>query len=267
MVDTLIVSMDARLAAGKMAKARPVTGLTTADVADFILVAEQSFFCFQACKWLEEGIAFMGPNSGDLYRRAFRFITVSIDQGFDGKVWWSPEKVVQPVNGTDIRLAVMVEYLILADVIFRLKLIRQDTDCRIAHGFDVFTEIMLGRNWFRLYAGLTGKLLLHFEDKRAFKDVLLTGDQKLLDLLQKELDLAGTVQPCVNEFCERGVDGVRKTVDTTKRRSGACGRACMSFECSHKSCVARAVKAGWSRATHRWGTKIARDHKEYWVAE
>lgn len=261
MVDTLI---DSRLAAGKMAVARPVTDLSTNDVVDFILMADQSFFCFQARRWLKEPSSFMGPNTGDLYRRAFRFITASIDQGFDGKVWWSPEKVVQPANGTDMRLAVMVEYLILADVIFRLKLIRRGTDYRIAQGFDVFTEIMLGRDWPKLYAGLTSKLLAHFEDKRAFKDALLTSDQKLLDLLQKEV---GPVQPCVNEFCERGADGARKMVDTTKRKSGACCRDCMSFECSHESCVARAVKAGWDRATHRWGTKIAQDHKEYRVAE
>jgi len=268
MVDTLVMtSVDARLEAGKMAKARPVTGLTTADVVDFILTADQSFFRFQARKWLEEPTAFMGPNTGDLYRRAFRFITASIDQGFDGKVWWPPEEIVKPVNGTDMHLAVMVEYLILADVIFRLKLIREGTDYRIAQGFDVFTEIVLGRDWPRLYAGLTGKLLAYFEDKSAFKEALLTNDQKLLDLLKQELDLAGPVQSCINEFCERGVDGVRKMVDTTKRKSGACSRACMSFECSHESCLARAIKAGWPRATHRWGTKIAQNHKEYRVAE
>lgn len=52
-------------------------------------------------------------------------------------------------------------------------------------------------------------------------------------------------------------------VDTSKRKSGCCSKAHMSFECIHPSCVERAKKNGWSKATHPFGTKIAKAHWEF----
>jgi len=74
--------------------------------------------------------------------------------------------------------------------------------------------------------------------------------------------LKATTWLCVNPFCTKGPDGGRTPVDLT-RKSGACCRECMSYECTHPSCQRRAANAGWKHATHAWGSKIAATHVAY----
>lgn len=64
------------------------------------------------------------------------------------------------------------------------------------------------------------------------------------------------LRKCINPFCDN-------RVDISERKSGACSKSCMNYECTHPDCVARAELNGWKRATHPWGTKIAEQHKTY----
>lgn len=64
------------------------------------------------------------------------------------------------------------------------------------------------------------------------------------------------IQKCINPFCDN-------QVNLSERKSGACCKACMNYECIHPTCIIRAKVNGWKRATHPWGTKIAELHKEY----
>jgi len=69
-------------------------------------------------------------------------------------------------------------------------------------------------------------------------------------------------QLCINPYCTTN-EGHRVDVDRTKKKSGACCRACTNYECTHPKCVKKATQMGWTKHTHRWGTKIAEAHKEY----
>lgn len=52
-------------------------------------------------------------------------------------------------------------------------------------------------------------------------------------------------------------------VDRNKRKSGACCKEHMSYECTHIDCVLRAQTNNWKRPTHPYGTKIARQHLQW----
>lgn len=65
-----------------------------------------------------------------------------------------------------------------------------------------------------------------------------------------------SLQKCIHPECN-------VQVDLSKKKSGACSKAHMNFECTHPSCVARAEVNGWARATHPFGTKIAKQHWQY----
>jgi hypothetical protein len=58
---------------------------------------------------------------------------------------------------------------------------------------------------------------------------------------------------CINPDCNVMVDG-------SKRKSGACCKDHMNYECTHPDCVLRAQTNGWSRPTHPHGTKIGKTH-------
>lgn len=79
----------------------------------------------------------------------------------------------------------------------------------------------------------------------------------LLGAIDKGLVLQGKhIQKCINPDCDN-------QVDITKKRSGACCKGCMSFECTHPDCLKKAEKMGWEKYTHRYGTKIAQKHLDY----
>lgn len=263
MTVVIATSLEARVAAGRLAMARRVSGMTVNEVILFVMTAKESLWYSQAGQWLETPPDFMGPNTRDLYLHAMRFVRGTVDADFDGKVWWNTNEFLS-VDGYKHDTAVLREYIVLSDVVTRLALIRTRTPIVISTGFETFAEIILGKDWPRAFAGLCGHLMTHFDDLKAFKEALIDGSPALMDLLQVELDKANQTEfPCINEFCTNGDDGGRKLVNITKRKSGACCRDCMNYECTHQKCVARAEKEGWPRYTHRWGTKIATEHKEW----
>jgi len=53
------------------------------------------------------------------------------------------------------------------------------------------------------------------------------------------------------------------TVDRRKRKSGACCKEHMSYNCTHPKCLKRAADNGWSRCTHAYGSEIARKHMQW----
>ncbi len=63
-------------------------------------------------------------------------------------------------------------------------------------------------------------------------------------------------QKCHNPFCDN-------LVDRAKKKSGACCRKCLNYECTHPACIQRAKDNGWKRATHSWETKIGKAHLSY----
>lgn len=65
-----------------------------------------------------------------------------------------------------------------------------------------------------------------------------------------------TVQKCLHPDCQI-------MVDRSKRKSGCCCKEHMHYECTHPDCVKKAALAGWPRATHPFGTKIADLHWQY----
>ncbi len=65
-----------------------------------------------------------------------------------------------------------------------------------------------------------------------------------------------TISKCLHPLCD-------VMVDRTKRKSGCCSKAHMSFECTEPKCVKRANSNGWTRMTHPFGTKIAEAHWEF----
>lgn len=64
------------------------------------------------------------------------------------------------------------------------------------------------------------------------------------------------IRKCLHPDCEI-------MVDIAKKKSGCCSKEHMNFECTNPVCVVRAKVNGWSRATHPFGTKIAREHWQY----
>lgn len=81
--------------------------------------------------------------------------------------------------------------------------------------------------------------------------------------LDERAKKAGLIAPCINPHCTNGENGQRATVDRRKKKSGACCKACMNYECTHPDCVTKAAANGWRRYTHAWGTKIAALHAEW----
>jgi len=65
---------------------------------------------------------------------------------------------------------------------------------------------------------------------------------------------------CVKPECQ-------EMVDRSVRKSGACCKDHMNYECSHPDCLKRAAKEGWARATHPYGTKIAKAHINWRVEQ
>ena len=64
------------------------------------------------------------------------------------------------------------------------------------------------------------------------------------------------IRKCLHPDCD-------VMVDIAKKKSGCCSKQHMNFECANPACVARAEVNGWGRATHPFGTKIAKEHWQY----
>ena len=77
-----------------------------------------------------------------------------------------------------------------------------------------------------------------------------------LDLVMLSRDQPAKIVKCIHPEC--GVE-----VDLSQKKSGACCKAHMNFECTHPKCVARAEKENWARPTHPFGTKIAGEHWQW----
>ena len=67
---------------------------------------------------------------------------------------------------------------------------------------------------------------------------------------------SGKIRKCLHPDCQI-------EVDITKKKSGCCCKAHMNFECEHPTCLVRATVNGWAKATHPFGTKIAKEHWQY----
>lgn len=91
---------------------------------------------------------------------------------------------------------------------------------------------------------------------------VLDTPQEMQAYLDERAQKAGLIQPCINPYCATD-NGARATVDRRKKRSGACCKACMNYECTHPDCVAKAQAKGWKHHTHPWGSKIATEHAAY----
>lgn len=84
------------------------------------------------------------------------------------------------------------------------------------------------------------------------KFFITSGTRKLKTKVKSTPRTAKCIHPeCNNE------------VDLTKKKSGACCKEHMNYECTHPACVARAQVNGWARATHPFGYKISEKHWEF----
>lgn len=68
-----------------------------------------------------------------------------------------------------------------------------------------------------------------------------------------KIDRKPVVSKCLHPLCDI-------MVDRSKKKSGCCSKEHMNFECTNPKCVERAVLNGWNRASHPFGTKIAKEH-------
>jgi hypothetical protein len=67
-------------------------------------------------------------------------------------------------------------------------------------------------------------------------------------LAEKAAPKQPKIRPCINPFCDL-------EVDTVKRKSGACSQEHLRYYCSK------------CKRWHHWGTKIADQHKEFYVCD
>lgn len=67
---------------------------------------------------------------------------------------------------------------------------------------------------------------------------------------------SASLKPCIKPECD-------VVVDRRKRKSGACCKDHMNYECTHPDCVKRAEENGWKRATHSYATKVGKAHLEF----
>ena len=96
----------------------------------------------------------------------------------------------------------------------------------------------------------------------------VASDGGLIASQAKEVDpeLPPSIYPEVNVNLFKCIKpGCEVWVNRSVRKSGACCKEHMSYECSHPDCIKRAEKEGWSRSTHPYGSKIARLHLKWRV--
>lgn len=252
------------MAATQLARLRRVTGVDEVIVAEIILHSQSSLWRRQAGKWLIEQPKFLSDDMKEVWARASRFVTAVVDRGFDGKMWWRlDDQVVNVPEGATFEQAFVAECVILTDFCLTSKIVAEKFSYIVSPGFEVFAQIIMGPNYVKDYAGLAVRLVKSYESLPAFKRSMLDLDSQFLALVKP-----GPIsyeRECINEFCDKGSEGARMMVDLRKRRSGACCKACMTFNCEHPTCAARAEKQGYATYRHYWGTKIAQAHKLYRV--
>lgn len=77
-------------------------------------------------------------------------------------------------------------------------------------------------------------------------------------------ELPPAIYPAINENLFKCIKPeCQVLVDRKKRKSGACCKGHISYECTHPKCVKRAIDNGWSKSTHMYGSKIAYDHMRW----
>lgn len=221
--------------------------LTEYDWAEFVLLADSSLWYTQAKRWQD------GDTSGltgdtDALALGGRAISAVVDWGYQNSKWWDIESI-WPSMGE--RVSALAHILDLGRITQNL---RQHSMLIVSSGFQMLPRLLLPKlNLREAYKALEteGGLLALFAALQAHCDP--AAEKRLRQALK------ANTRPCINPFCTQGPDGVPKLVNLT-RKSGACCRACMSFECTHPTCTKRAATHSWKRYTHPWGTKIADAH-------
>lgn len=208
--------------------------------AEMILVFREGFGYYQLCDWIEKGPPDMVRDeiSRQHFVQGAALAKMIVDQGYNEERgrWW-----LYPPADQKEKVMNLVVLLNFASMVLKIQ---NTTHYMVAASLMAFFDLALGRGWQKQADALR-------ENPVVFTAALLSA--------------TAVVQPCINPFCTNGEGGGRAMVDRTKKKSGACSKACLNYQCSHPDCVARAQANGWKRPTHPWGSKIADQHKEYRV--
>lgn len=96
--------------------------------------------------------------------------------------------------------------------------------------------------------------------------ISLTSDGGMITSQTREPDpdMPPAVYEAQNIFMRKCIKpGCVTEIDIRKKKSGACCKQHMSYECTHPDCVKKAEKNGWDKYTHPYGTRIANLHLKY----
>jgi hypothetical protein len=131
-------------AALALAQSRKPRNTTDFQAAEMILLAKDMLFYTQARLWSEDGP--VGVKVPPTFTQAAQYIVRIVDLGYNAehKQWWYMGDWPEAERRESV--------LLLMDFGLMLKQLRQNTFVVAAASFDVFLDIVLGRNWERRYA-------------------------------------------------------------------------------------------------------------------
>lgn len=228
-------------------------GITEFQAAEMLCMLPSSLTGQQIQNWADgkvEGMG-MGEETQQIFIQQSKNVKAILELGYDPEAnrWWNLKKLGWTRDQTALNMALLHDWGLI------LEQVQKHTLYVVAAGHQLILHLILGKNWRTKAAKLA-------KDPQAFlAKLLMPGGKRGAQpgASAGEPDL----QPCINPHCTNGADGGRAMVDTGKKKSGACSKACMNFECVHPDCVKRAAANGWGRATHPWGTKIATQHAAF----
>jgi len=131
---------EAQNVALKLAMKQKVSGLTEFDVAEMMLMAEESFWFSCLKGWVENPPPLIGPEQA-VWRLGCRVILEQVQAGYDPKrmVWWMP-KDWNEKTAISKTLSIMFFGLLYHEVHSR------SDSCMPASMFAVF-DLLLGKAW------------------------------------------------------------------------------------------------------------------------
>ena len=137
---------EEQMSAFRIASQMKPRGLTEAQAAEFICMAKSSLWYSQAKSWIVNP-----PDIGNakiVWASACQIIVGIVDLEYnpDKNAWWY-------IADRDRKMIAM-QMLILADFGMMLKQYRSQTMNITSRGFDIFFDIVLGRNWERKFKKL-----------------------------------------------------------------------------------------------------------------
>lgn len=141
-------------AALKLALMRPVKELSQMEVVDFILLSNKSFWYHQAVNWAATPPeACKDEFTKAQWCTACWIIKETVEWGYnkDSGKWWDRQATLP-------RDELLAEILVLSDFGIMLENYRNNSMDIISRGFEVFIEIMNGKDWKKKFLKYTKKL-------------------------------------------------------------------------------------------------------------